>query len=260
MKKVITIFVIVFATTLLLTSCRKDDGGITTGRTYTETEYNALRDELTAVRAELNELTKNAGTNIIEPTQTSSEIGKIIQFGGHNWIILDVQEGKALIIVETIFEQQRRYNDGGGRETWETSSIRDYLNGDFYNSFSDSDRVRIAETLILNNDNPWYGTDGGRDTTDMVFLLSLEEVVKYFGDSGQFQNRLGSSAIISDAFNESRITTSTGGGALWWWLRSPGDGNNNAAVVRRDGIIDIEGYGISGDSGSVRPALWLNLH
>ena len=40
-----------------------------------------------------------------------------------------------------------------------------------------------------NKDNQWQGTKGGNTTADKVFLLSLEEVVKCFGDSGDLKNK-----------------------------------------------------------------------
>ena len=37
-----------------------------------------------------------------------------------------------------------------------------------------------------NPNNPWYGSMGGEDTQDKIFLLTIEDVVcKYFGDSSR---------------------------------------------------------------------------
>ena len=62
--------------------------------------------------------------------------------------------------------------------TWETCSLRKWLNKDFYDSsFTLEEKALIVESKIINNDNPWYGTKGGRDAVDKLFLLSVEEVV-----------------------------------------------------------------------------------
>ena len=71
---------------------------------------------------------------------------------------------------------------------------------------------------MTNDDNPWYGTRGGNTTTDKIFLLSLEEVVKFFGDSGDLKNRKGwywengnfvlkdgQGYAINDQYNSTRI-------------------------------------------------------
>ena len=62
--------------------------------------------------------------------------------------------------------------------------MHDYLNGEFYNRFSENEKARIAETRVITNNNPWrQNINGGEDTTDKIFLLSIEEVVEHLGDS-----------------------------------------------------------------------------
>ena len=118
------------------------------------------------------------------------QIGAVISFGGLDWRVLDVKDNRALIITKDLIEQ-RQYNDAGEEEgagagdnvTWETCTLRKYLNGEFYEKFTKEEQKHIAETEIQNPNNMWYDTNGGNDTTDKIFLLSLQEVDKYFGDS-----------------------------------------------------------------------------
>jgi hypothetical protein len=137
--------------------------------------------------------------------------------------------------------------------------MRAYLNGDFYNSFSASDRARISLTNNSNPDNPWYGTNGGNNTLDNIFLLSLDEVCRYFGDStDKLNNRGNQSYYISDANNENRLTKYGNNGNVWWWLRSPGDYSYGAASV--DGDVGVCGRIVNDHShNGVRPALWITL-
>jgi hypothetical protein len=200
-----------------------------------------------------------------------------MEYGGHNWFVLDRAEGKALLLSAGIIEE-RSYHADGGEITWEGSTIRQWLNEDFYYSIGKEERERIAETSIVNNDNPWYGTEGGNDTVDKIFLLSLEEVVQYFGDSGQLANRPVNDGgwelnYIDDEYNAARIAYLPAeiylyryggnyGSASWWWLRSPGYNSYNAAIVSYDGHFHVDGYigsYVGNDYGGVRPALWLNL-
>jgi hypothetical protein len=197
------------------------------------------------------------------PTTTptiSVSVGDLIPFGEYSWWVLDVQDNKALIItVNSILNH--RYHEGSDRNedrTWEQSVLRSYLNGEFYNQFSADDRAKIAETIVVNNDNPWYETSGGNDTNDKIFLLSIEQAVQYFGDSGQLANRPGRAARIDDEYNEERMSNSSNTGRPYaWWLRSPGQRANYAASVDQSGRLDISGTQIGITNPGVRPALWM---
>ncbi|MCL1941737.1 MAG: DUF6273 domain-containing protein, partial [Synergistaceae bacterium] len=93
-----------------------------------------------------------------------------------------------------------------------------------------------------------------------IFLLSLEEVARYFGDSGQLKKRPSSNTYyINDQYNSARIAKDASGNALWWWLRSPGNYSVLAASVHYDGLVFIIGDYVLLDHGGVRPALWINL-
>ncbi|MDR0197847.1 MAG: DUF6273 domain-containing protein [Oscillospiraceae bacterium] len=197
----------------------------------------------------------------------TAEVGDVIQFGGYDWRVLEKRDGKALIVTEEITES-RAYHGEWGDITWETCDLRAELNGGFYNSFGKKDRARIAKTVIVNEDNQWNGALGGEDTDDYVFLLSLEEVVRYFGDSGQLQEQPENDGSygwwdeeyavwIDDQYNDDRKAYYEGS-ASWWWLRSPGRYGHNAARVSTNGYIDVYGDSFLSPLG-VRPALWLNL-
>ena len=166
-------------------------------------------------------------------------------FGGYTWRVLDEQDGKVLLITEDIIEQ-RPYNAAAEDVTWETCTLRTYLNGEFYSKFSAQEQAMILETRNTNPDNQWYGTDGGNDTMDRVFLLSVEEVVKYFGDSGDLAARKG-----------------------WYWedgkVLKDGKGyyisdqyNSERAAKFNNGDVGLSGSDVNIEFG-VRPALWLKL-
>ena len=206
---------------------------------------------------------------LVTDARAAPGIGDIIPFGGMDWRVLDVQGNKALIITENVIEQ-RPYNMEPKAATWETCTLRKYLNGELYAKFSKEDQERITETRISNPDNLWYGTKGGADTTDKVFLLSLEEVDKYFGDSGDYLNKNrkkyidGKLVPANDGFgfsnaNDSERIAKYDNKASFWWLRSPGLFSVGAACVYIDGYVFVYGIGAIRDSGGVRPALYLNL-
>ena len=192
-------------------------------------------------------------TLTVQLTPSTISIGDIIPFGAHQWRVLALQGSRALIISENVLELEA-YHEIGVTVTWEDCTLRQYLNETFYNTFSEANKSRITEVMNINIDNQLYGTNGGNNTQDKIFLLSLAEVVQYFGDSGQ----LGTNNVISDEYNSNRIATYNGS-AVWWWLRSPGFYSHNASSVDFAGHIRLDGRVVSHASNGVRPALWLNL-
>ena len=201
--------------------------------------------------------------------------GKVINFGGKKWRILEIQQGKALILSEYVIGK-REYHDREIDVTWETSLLRGYLNREFYNTFGQSDRDRMIETQIHNPDNLWYGTKGGRDTLDKIFLLSIEEADKYFGNSGDYvyKRRLryvsGNLTLTDDGFfirnhdTNSRATTMKGSMmSEGWWLRTPGTTNTFAGYVEGNGDLSVFGASFNENDSpriaGLRPALWLDI-
>jgi hypothetical protein len=196
------------------------------------------------------------------------KIGAVIKFGKYDWRVLEVQDGRALILSENNI-RSCYYNGQYADVTWETCVPRKILNGEFLEKFKEQ-QSRIIKTRIINNNNLWYGTPGGRDTDDKIFLLCLEEADKYFGNSGDYLNKRGNFSPdnnvggISNNYDSNRKGKSGFFGENSWWLRSPGHSNSYAAIVNRGGSILVSGikvfvyensYAVCG----VRPALWLSL-
>lgn len=183
----------------------------------------------------------------------------IITFAGYDWRVLEVQKNnKALLLSEKVLER-RAYNEQENEITWEQCTLRSYLNGAFYESLG-TEKSEIIDSCIVNASNPWLGTAGGNNTIDKIFLLSLEEVVQYFGDSGQLKYKNPKSKYwIDDQYNAERKAYDADGKVSWWWLRSPGIYSFFAGRVSADGNIHLYGNYVHLDSGGVRPALWVKL-
>jgi len=184
-------------------------------------------------------------------------IGDIIPFGGYNWRVLDIRGGAALLITVDIIEL-REYHSKLKPVTWEKCDLRKYLNKSFYKKFNKDEKKRIITVTNKNPNNQWYDILGGNDTTDKIFLLSLDEVCRYFGDSSEKLKNQGSGYIddINDIQRTSRINGETGYES-WWWLRSPGKFDTCAAGVNSHGIIYVDGCPYY--NKGVRPALWVRL-
>ena len=207
-------------------------------------------------------------------------VGDIIQFGNYDWRVLDVQDDRALIITDWVIDQ-RRYHHTQEAVTWETSDIRRWLNSEFFASFSPTDQARIAQSYVINKNNPWdftgggfwANTPGGNNTWDGIFLLSIDEVLQHFGDSGLMARGAAmgwgersagvyqglSAGGIIDQYSNARIAHDLAGSASSWWLRSPGGRPASAARVRYDGALILGGYFVDRSDNGIRPALWLYL-
>lgn len=202
------------------------------------------------------------------------QIGEKVNFGPYEWIVLDIKEKCALVITKDIVTQ-REYHNTKQDVTWEESEIRAFLNGEFYNEFSDKDKEKIILIENENPDNPWYKSKGGNTTKDKIFLLTIEDVVcKYFGDSSRLlhnpsaKQRYWFQRKDENNFRREAYYKNSG---WWWWLRSPGRDNRRAVYIHGDGNIGIQGNGTYKYSsqdvhpathknmGGVRPALWIKL-
>lgn len=194
-------------------------------------------------------------------TEIAPKVGSIHIFSNINWRVLAIENKKALLISEEILEH-RKYNVNVDKKgiTWGDCMLRKYLNDEFYNSLGEA-KSAIDLTRNMTPNNPWYGTLGGASTIDNIFVLSLDEVCRYFGDSTANLREKGSTGneyFLNDSNDSTRVAYHGNKGDLWW-LRSPGLNANCVAAVYDNGWIGVAGYGAQHDDGGVRPALWLNL-
>jgi len=182
------------------------------------------------------------------------------------WLVLARDGDKALLISRYGLDAQP-YNKDHTSVTWETCTLGTWLNGTFYNkAFSSAEQAAILTTNVDNSKNQCYSgwsTSSGNNTQDKVFLLSYAEANKYFGvtydNSSNTKSRVAPTAyaIAQGAWTSSSNKTTDSTYAGWWWLRSPGTYQDYAAIVYFVGSLDFN-Y-VDSDSGSVRPALWVNL-
>lgn len=191
-------------------------------------------------------------------------VGATVQLGNYpqeadgtekpiEWIVLK-KEGKKALLVSKYVLDGRIYGASSESATWGTSDIREWLNNEFYRTaFNSVEKEKIQTTLVKTVDNPEYGTRGGSDTKDKIFLLSIKEAETLFSDDKDRK------AKATEYAQESGVDASKKNGNTLWWLRSPGDSSDSAAVVDFSGWVSSCGYYVHDDSGGMRPALWLNF-
>lgn len=169
------------------------------------------------------------------------------------WEILEIRDGAALLISRFGLDGFP-YHERNEAVSWEKSSIRKWLNGEFYEkAFSADEKSYILSREVINTDNPEHGTDAGKDTEDKVFLLSYNEVNRFFPTRDDRLLRPTAYAIEQSVwFNQAKETT-------WWWLRTPGVHPQTAMFVRDDGDFSVAGGRVDSPKGAIRPAIWVRI-
>ena len=164
------------------------------------------------------------------------------------WRVIKCENGEALLLSDIVLDKQK-YNKRLKKVTWEKSTLRKWLNIKFMNrAFSSSEQEAIRTTKVINEDNYYYKTDGGNDTLDKIYLLSLSETDEEkeygFTDSYGMTIKYSNYADLDDY--------------QYWWLRTPGEKNISAAAVDMFGEAYVGG-GESDMELGIRPVLHLNL-
>ena len=154
-------------------------------------------------------------------------------------LVVDAQDGSLLLITKDIIAE-RPYNDTLIDVTWENCTLRKWLNDDFYNRFSAEEKAMITSTTRETDDNPQYGTKGGNDTYDKIFLLSLVGAESYFS-------------------SERERVAKSNGKEEFWWLRSPGETQKDAACIGTWGYVSTKGMPVNMSAIGVRPVLWVTV-
>lgn len=235
---------------------------------------------------------KESAEQTAEPSQPPepAATGDAITFGSYEqdnnpdngpepieWIVLDVRDGKALLLSKYGLDA-KPYNREFDYVTWETCTLRTWLNKDFLKAaFSKTEQQAILLTDVDNSDSQgfdWstirngnYAT-GGNNTQDKIFLLSYAEANRYLGvqyrkigdDDPYLKSRAASTAYAKarGANHSDSRETADGEPAVWWWLRSPAATAYCAANVLDDGCL--YSFDVRIEDGVVRPALWIDLN
>ena len=200
------------------------------------------------------------------------------------WRVLSVNGNDAFLIADCNLDSQP-YNTTKTDVTWETSTIRSWLNGykASYNAnginyssnnfidkaFTSAEQKAINQVTVVNHDNTEYETEGGNDTKDKVFLLSIEEVTNpdygFLFDISESDSARGRKNTAyakeqgADTISDMEGDYAKYNGNGFWWLRSPGSRTFRATNVTNDGCVSIYGDGVNFGLDAVCPALHLNL-
>ena len=209
--------------------------------------------------------TRVSSQDIGNVSLSEAEIGSSVLFGSYEqdnnaingkedveWIVL-AREGNRILVISRYALDCQKFNTSYTAVTWETCSLRKWLNTTFLNdAFSAEELSKIPLVEVSADKNPSYGTSPGNSTNDRVFLLSIAEANKYF-DSDEARKCQGTDYCYAKGAYKAD------NGNCWWWLRSPGFSSYIAADVYGNGSVSSLGDIVNCNFSAVRPALWINL-
>ncbi len=189
------------------------------------------------------------------------------------WRVLDASTG--LVICDSAIDSQpyNNYILYSGSEywgdsnkkhyasNWEYSSLRAWLNNDFYNTaFSKMQQDRIKE-LTRENKSTYDSKYDSNPTSDKITLLSYWDVLNTsYGFSSSYNTNDTARQRKGTDYAKCQglwvvSTSSSYSGNSWWWLRSPRDSYHALDVDYEGWACNGYYYDVYGTSGGVIPAL-----
>ncbi len=172
------------------------------------------------------------------------------------WLVLDRDGDKALLISKYALDYQSFmpfYEPVTEHYTWESCSLRQWLNTTFLNSaFSADEQQWLLTTTVITSPGSLHRENGPITTEDRVFLLSNTEVYAYFANEAATAAEYTAYALSANPWGGN----ATAPGAAEWWLRST-DGSDHPDGVHPGGGTGEGARAYEGEY--VRPAVWITV-
>lgn len=183
------------------------------------------------------------------------------------WRILSRDGDDAYVMADQVLDNKLFHEyETEENVTWENSTLRGWLNGDFFEkAFTVEEQEAVLEQTLVNENYDDYGRDediigGGENTVDKVYLLSASDIVNEdygFSEDDCFADQ-ARIRKMTDYAKEQRVYKEDDSGDSWWWLRTPcgiqcvSDEGGHGSGSFGSGMQDPTGNGVC-------PALHLNL-
>ena len=172
------------------------------------------------------------------------------------WLVLDRDGDRALLLSKYALDYQSFmpfYEPVTEPYTWESCSLRRWLNGTFLNAaFSADEQQRLLTTTVITSPGSLHRENGPVTTEDRVFLLSNTEVYAYFANEAATAAEYTAYALSENPWPGNAATP----GPADWWLRTT-DGYDHPDGVYADGRVGEGARAYEGEY--VRPAIWITV-
>ncbi|MCR4820986.1 MAG: DUF6273 domain-containing protein [Elusimicrobiales bacterium] len=194
---------------------------------------------------------------------SAQEIGDVLKFGSYpykesgarkkiEWTVIHKDYNGNLLLISRQCLDAMPFHKKITGITWQKSSLRTWLNKDFIKAaFTLEERKKIQNFRVENTRNMRFGTLGGNNTHDKIFLLSDSEANMYMPYPA---DRLAEPT----PYAKSRGAKTHEDGRAFWWLRTPGSVQSMASGINHNGELYYEALNVNNDHGAVRPAMVIN--
>ena len=153
------------------------------------------------------------------------------------WYVIDYKDGKYFLVSKYLLTYHR-YAESNYDRTWETSLLRAYLNGEFYDTaFTEQEKQFITPTVLPEG------------VTDRVFALSKKDITEVVIDE----------SMIMGIATEYAMAQGLGVYNVYYNPFKENLGNYDIAWYYLRGCsILCNGYGNTFGKNGVRPAMWID--
>ena len=175
------------------------------------------------------------------------------------WLVL-AKEGSRLLVISKYALDCQPFNAERAEVTWETCSLRTWLNGTFLNeAFTAEEQKQIHTAAVKADKNPFFETDPGNDTEDKVFLLSGEEATRFFSSDEQRRCGVTDYARTQGVPDVTNTFSVDGKDVCGWLLRTPAGALIGVAYVSSLGVFTQGCVCMVYEARAVRPAMWIDV-
>ena len=223
------------------------------------------------------DVTDPAISDSVEKCQTesikSSNVGDIVRFGTYEincttgnfdedieWIVV-AKEGNQYMLVSKYVIDSHCFNATNVDTTWETSSVRTWLNGEFVQKAFNADELERLNTTSVDTN--------GKKTEDKVFLLSKAEFDQYLTDKTKVVLNTTYASTIKKVSRYDEETKVDGQRVITsystaWLLRDvtsttvENSVNYQALTVNNKGVAE-GGHDVTKSDAGIRPVIWVTI-
>ena len=198
-------------------------------------------------------------------------LGEIVTFGSYmqdegmtaktpiEWVVMEANDSKMLLFSRKVLDCKPFHDKVLEPATWEKSSLRAWLNNEFYNTAFDSDeKAMICPTKLVTQANMKYGIDSGLDTVDKVFVPSVEDMVSTDFGFVDVPKRADENRICRPTEYAVAQGVKVREDGCDYWLRTTGYMMTKAVNVTFYGGVLLCGWDKDMDCFGVRPAIRIN--
>ena len=191
------------------------------------------------------------------------------------WIVLDKKGNEYLLFSKYALDyvQFNKTKETGKLMSWNNSDIRNFANNTFYeNAFNDSEKSNI---LLVANDNTVNDYYNLGPTEDKVFLLSIDEIIKYFGfRNDEYDGKDEKDLILANSKNvtyatqyakdkgvvisSTEVYENKNRYSCEYYIRSMANRSNNQVLyIRNNGALHYMNVYDNWKRIGFRPAIWV---